>query len=386
MKSYFISIKKGENEDYNLLFNPNPEDSKEKLSKEDQKLYDEIKDSLTVIKSLMDTNEEIKNKYGKYIDKILLLSQDGLVGDNAQPISSFKSLRKLKAEMILIESHLSKILDIPIGYCECLDKDCPISEDKTIKNFFAEINESLDTEYEINFKMHDENSIADMPEDQETLYFAIEDVNIIIKNLYNTDDHIKRKYFDELLDIAEFGLLYPSAKPKLALKSLTKFKEEIVLMEGQRIKNLYMKRLGLNGLIMSAIATALYFIIANTGVFNQLKSLNMFFITWTGAMMGAFVSFGARKNKITFQDLSILEEDMMSPTIRLIFVGISSLILLLFLSSNFITITIGSINSKTIHEFRTSQMIIGILGGLLESKLGNIVYDKTKVTLGETES
>lgn len=385
MKGFFTDIKKNEEKDYDIIFESDSENTKGMIPEEQQKLYNEIKDTLTDIQSLIDTNDAIKEKYGKYFEKILSLSQDGLVGETAQPVSSLRSLRKLKAEMILIEGHLTKVLEMPTGYCECPDKDCPISEDKTNKNFFRNIREADNkSDYKIIFEMHSENAIEDMPEDQENLYFEIEDANNVIKSLIKTDDSIKRKYFDRLLVLSQVGLIGETAQPKLALKSLDKLKEEIVLSEGQRIKNQYMMQLGITGLIMSAIAITFYFIIETN--FKGLVNLNMFFITWIGAMMGAFVSFGARKSKITFQQLSILEEDMMTPTIRLIFVGILSLILLLFLNSKVISITIGEIKTGQVYKTRTLQMIVGIIAGLFESKLGNVFYDKTQDAFGKKQS
>ena len=44
--------------------------------------------------------------------------------------------------------------------------------------------------------------------------------------------------------------------------------------------------------------------------------------TWLGAMVGAWVSYGARKFQLEFEDMSLIEKDMVEPIIRLIYIGI----------------------------------------------------------------
>lgn len=45
-----------------------------------------------------------------------------------------------------------------------------------------------------------------------------------------------------------------------------------------------------------------------------------------GALTGTWVSFGARKFEIEFEDLASLEKDKMTPVIRLIYIAVASLI------------------------------------------------------------
>ena len=63
--------------------------------------------------------------------------------------------------------------------------------------------------------------------------------------------------------------------------------------------------------------------------------------TWLGAMTGAWISYGARKFQLEFEDMSLIEKDMVEPTIRLIYIGVCSLIFELFLSCGVATITVG---------------------------------------------
>ena len=95
-----------------------------------------------------------------------------------------------------------------------------------------------------------------------------------------------------------------------------------------------------------------------------------------GALLGTWISFGARKFNITFEELSVLEKDMMSPWIRLIYIGACSIVFMLLLSTRLISIEIGFISTTTISTSRELQLVIGILCGLVESKIGVTIYKK----------
>ena len=62
----------------------------------------------------------------------------------------------------------------------------------------------------------------------------------------NTDKQTKIKYFDKLLSLSQVGLVANPAQTETAEFALMKLKDEIVLVEGKRIKNHYMKYLGID--------------------------------------------------------------------------------------------------------------------------------------------
>ena len=66
--------------------------------------------------------------------------------------------------------------------------------------------------------------------------------------LENTDKQTKKKYFDKLLSLSQVGLVANPAQTETAEFALMKLKDEIVLVEGKRIKNHYMKYLGMQTL------------------------------------------------------------------------------------------------------------------------------------------
>lgn len=110
--------------------------------------------------------------------------------------------------------------------------------------------------YDIRFDMIPNSK--EISEIQQKLYIEAEYLSNIIKSLHKTKDEIKEKYFNKLLSLSQVGLVGEFPQTLLSLKSLEKLKEEIVLVEGQRIKNIYMRDLGITALIITIIF--LYFI------------------------------------------------------------------------------------------------------------------------------
>lgn len=104
--------------------------------------------------------------------------------------------------------------------------------------------ENAEEEFDISFQV---NSTMDsvIPKDQQELYVKAESACNIIKALENTDKQTKKKYFDKLLSLSQVGLVANPAQTETAEFALMKLKDEIVLVEGKRIKNHYMKYLGI---------------------------------------------------------------------------------------------------------------------------------------------
>lgn len=241
------------------------------------------------------------------------------------------------------------------------------------------VKENLDEEFEFDIQINPQFSKGEISEEQKKLYNEAESTKNIIKSLINTKKAIKEKYFKRLLSLSQAGLVSDMANPQLALASLDKLKEEILSIEGQRIKNYYMKNLGIIACYISSIVIPLYLVVS---VINP--AYNMYFVVFISSLIGTWVSFGARKFNISFNQLNNLEEDMLIPHIRLIYIGLCSVIFLLFLNSGIIMINIGNLSIK--EQIGTNfalQSTIGILCGLVESKLGVNIYNKAKTVVGE---
>ena len=224
---------------------------------------------------------------------------------------------------------------------------------------------------------------GEVPELQSLLYSEIENTSNVLKTLEKTSDDIKRKYFKKLLNLAQVGLVPQNgAQPKMAMIALEKLKNEMLRIEGKRIKNQYMKRLGIIAIILSILIGSIMYILSYL-LKNDIFSMMGY--TWLGAMVGAWVSYGARKFELEFEDMSIIEKDMVEPTVRLIYIGICSLIFELFLSCGFATITVGDITTEGIKNQQEIQILIGIICGLVESKMGIDIYKKANSVVDITE-
>ena len=233
----------------------------------------------------------------------------------------------------------------------------------------------FDIIFSYNYKI-DPNKI---PEEQKNLHLNIEDTLNILRTLKYTSDEKKKNYYDKILKLSRAGLVSISADPRQATEALEKVKNEILITEGIRIKNNYMKDLGIAILGIGFITILVYLI---PYINNQIK---MYILVWLGSMIGVWVSFGARKFNIKFHQLSIIEEDFMSPFIRIIFVGICSIIFALFINTGIITVKFGNFSTAEIKNIKELQILLGILCGLVESKLGKNIHQKAEEIITPAE-
>lgn len=245
--------------------------------------------------------------------------------------------------------------------------------------FIVELDET--TMVDIIFKVISSNKAV--PGELTELWHDAEYTNMIIKKLKDTDSGVKEGYVKELLKLSKVGLEGEFPKHELAKKALKLLKSEITLHEGGRIKNTYMTRLGIEALIVIVISV-LIGCLFKFGVFSQaegIKSISSYFFVLTGAMAGTWISFGVRKLEITFDDLAVIEKDRMKPWLRLLFVGLSSIILLLFINSSFITINVAGIDTNALKVNVELQLFLGIIAGLMERKLAKGLFSKAEGAL-----
>ena len=235
-------------------------------------------------------------------------------------------------------------------------------------------NEKFDIKCELRPDVEDE-----VPEEQSRLYADVEHTCNVIKALNKTTEDVKRKYFDMLLSLAQVGLVPESgAQPEMAMISLEKLKAEMLLIEGKRIKNQYMRRLGITASILAVIVGV---IVAVCFAITKKDAFLMIGYTWLGAMAGAWISYGARKFHLSFEDMALIEKDMLEPVIRLMYIGVCALIFELFLSCEIATVTVGGITTSSLTSDIQTQILIGVLCGLVESKIGIDIYKKANSVL-----
>lgn len=262
---------------------------------------------------------------------------------------------------------------------QCLEKCVQFAERRyKMKGYFC-VCENPNEKFDISFQVR-EGVEDDIPEEQQELYLNAEKTCNIIKSLENTDENTKKKYFDKLLSLSQVGLVPEYAQTKASKLALEKLQEEIVLIEGKRIKNGYMKTLAIDALILAVITSI------GVKLVDIYLHFSMVWSIWAvvmGALIGTWVSFGARKFEICFDDLASLEKDKMNPWMRLIFISVASVIFVLFMNAGIVEIKIGSIDTATAFENLEAAFIIGLVCGLVESRIGVNVYEKAVGLIGE---
>ncbi|HHD2603648.1 hypothetical protein ACV3R5_06110 [Clostridium perfringens] len=234
------------------------------------------------------------------------------------------------------------------------------------------VKENDKSEYDIQCLKKDENCDGSIPEIQTKVYLMSEDISKVIRLLIGTNKEKKDEYFDKLLSATRVGLVGDNAQPEMALLSLEKLKSEMLLNESGRIKNNYMTILGIASFIMIVISSIIIFILKEKNIFY----LNKYIFIFQGAMIGAWVSFGARKIELKFEELGIIEKDFLNPILRLILIGTCSIILYLFISCNIVSFKVGSFSSDLVNTSIEAQYLFGIICGLLEYKIAINIYDK----------
>lgn len=241
--------------------------------------------------------------------------------------------------------------------------------------FKVEINP--EDSWDIKCELLEDINGQDIPEEQLLILQNIEVTSNYISTLKNTKYEIKKKYFEELLSLAKIGLSGDNPRPSLSLEMINTLKEKICHNEGSRIKNKYMINLGIY-----VICGIFALIIARTILsYNNFINIEAYINVSIGSLIGAWISFGARKLNLTFEELSLVEEDGLKPWMRLIYVCICSNVVLLFVNTNLIDIYIGTFKLSDVNNSVDLQILLGVICGLVEYKVGTGLFNKANSVL-----
>jgi hypothetical protein len=223
----------------------------------------------------------------------------------------------------------------------------------------------------------------DIPAEQNELLFDVQATLEVVRQLYIKDKKLFAHYFDMLLKLAQVGLVGAAAQPPLAKMALAQLKTEVTNRESGRVKNDYLKNLGLKALLLGLPALIIGAVISycnckwvcvdclNCGCIARL------FILWAGSMAGVWLSFAITRTYLSFDDLAILEKDRLNPFLRLIFTGLLALIFALLFIKKAIVINLGGLSSNDICSEPVSALLIGVILGLNEKIIGSTLTKKT---------
>lgn len=228
-----------------------------------------------------------------------------------------------------------------------------------------------DDKWDITFSLKDSNP-TEIPKNQLTLFSEAERLNVILRAIFKNNESEYIKYSTRLLTLSQAGLVGENAQPDLGIEALEVLKNDIVNNVGPEVKNKYMIKLGKVALIFLIVC----FIIGIVLMLTPVSYLNHYCIIWAGSMIGLWISFGVRKMEFSLDDFEKIEKDQMTPIIRVVFVGISSLILALMMNTGMLRVIIGDFDSVLISKNYECSLLIGIFSGLAETSLSKNLYNK----------
>ncbi len=230
---------------------------------------------------------------------------------------------------------------------------------------------------DILYQMADDKA-GECPDDQLALKNDLEAAEAALKVLY-PDPEKRVPRFRELLSLAQVGL-QGNAQPKVAASALANLKQSILTIEGSLRKSRYFKELGelaawyaLPAFVLAAALKYgrpqwLPFLVS-----SELRALGPLTIAlallFAGAMIGAWLSYGLRTVTLTFDELTAPEEDRLEPRVRLLFVGVLTLVVGLALYLGVLEISLGKISSHDLVHRDALALLIGVLLGASERAL-----------------
>lgn len=99
--------------------------------------------------------------------------------------------------------------------------------------------------------------------------------------------------------------------------------------------------------------------------------------------MGTWISFNARKLGLEFEELCIIENDGLKPIFRIIHNGLCAIIVMLFINTNIVSISISEFNTNTINSSIEMQVLLGIIIGLIDYQILRKIFNKASSIIDE---
>ena len=232
--------------------------------------------------------------------------------------------------------------------------------------------------------------------DKQTLYVAIDSASMVIKTVCQhvvdrANKWFNRRYFPRriqnegeraarLLDeyvrklagIGRLGLEGPHTQ--LATLALDGLRREFVAQEAGRIKNAYVRSLGVAAGMAGVIFLTMYTLVQTDWLTYPFWVIHKsFLLAGAGAALGTWLSFSIRRVQLSFDDLAILEEDLLDPSVRVIFViGLTFTACLLFWTGA-INLEIGNLKTAPAFFAGATAFLVGVFCGIAERALATAV-------------
>jgi len=265
--------------------------------------------------------------------------------------------------------------------------------------FVVEAEREDDQVVDVLIHVADDTPVAPDPaaEEKQSLYVALDAARTVVKTVADRMEdrakapwrpkrkrelerakRLRSDYMRKLVDIGQIGLQNPHADlGKLALNG---FRAEFVAQEAGRIKNAYVASLLFAAGIMASLAFIGFWLArAPASPLGFLNAYNVFFLAAGGAAIGTWLSFSIRHVVLSFEDLAMLEDDLLEPSMRVIFVVILTLVVCLLFWTGAVNLEIGNLKTADLSNpdsklpIKAIALLVGIFCGIAERTLANAI-------------
>jgi len=205
----------------------------------------------------------------------------------------------------------------------------------------------------------------------------IEMVTVALHQLFPDRSRPKfRNYFEQLLSLAQMGLVCENANPAAAIEALDTLKKRIVRLEGARIKTGYLNRLlwvvAACGVAFWVAGMLTNYFVPVTETYKHRPGNYLYMLA--AAMPAMWLSFATRKKLgFSFDDLTQPESDLMGPFHRVIYVIGFTLILALLGYLKIAGVFLGDFSTQNLDQSIASALVFGAICGLSETLLATTV-------------
>lgn len=238
----------------------------------------------------------------------------------------------------------------------------------------------MDGRLDIHFKVCKPQSAT---ADQISLHADVEKTLTAIHGLFGGRRNNPRyeEVVEKLLMLSQLGLVgvRGEGNPTIARYALGRLQDEIAELDGARVKNDFLKKLGMWSVILSfpAWLVLAFFYYFQHDVADRIPLVNICAL-WSSNQIGTWISFATRKLDIGFFDLARIGEDQFEPPIRLFFTGVLSIIFALTIWAGLFSIQIGDFNASGWVSNPLVAVVLGALMGIAEKALPGSVRNKAE--------
>ena len=190
---------------------------------------------------------------------------------------------------------------------------------------------------------------------------------------------LQAEFLEKLYGVAVIGLERDFVD--VAQATLTETRNEFFALEAGRIKGAHSNGLALFAFFGSVVLMTAYawiwleFADSSVRYESWLYQHRNFLLAACGAAVGTWASFTVRQVQYTFDDLMMLEDRAIAPSMRILFVVILALATCLLFWTNAINIEIGDLKTKAqfFRESGSVALLIGLFCGLSERALATAI-------------